>query len=95
VRLKGNPAGDLSIDCGKLTERIQVEKCHLVVVDETQTAPEWSRYSADSTFTGEWVRTMQKKVDSRESARHEKVRDYGLGALRGDGDLRLRKPPPP
>lgn len=94
VRLVGDPESSLVIDVTDLLHRVSLERGHLEILDETRMVPDWRNIGKRPTLAGEFARSIQEKVDRKESARHEKVRDYGLSALLGKRGLRLRKPPP-
>lgn len=94
VRLRGSPDPSLSLDPLDLAHRVHLEEGQVEVFDETRIVQDWRQVGDRQNLAGQFARAMQKKIDSKESARHERVRDYGLSALLGKGKLRLRKPPP-
>lgn len=95
VRLTGRPGPSVPLDAEDLAERVHLERGILQIVDETWPVPDWHEVGRRKTLAGEFARAMQGKFEKEGSARYEKVRDYGLGALIGKGNLRLGKPPAP
>ena len=94
VRMIGCPPPGVDLAPANLAHRIHVERGHLEVLDETGPAPDWEEIRKRKTLAGAFARVLQKKVDSKESARYEKVRDYGLSALTGKEELKLGRKPP-